>query len=342
MSSVFREDLISNRYLDDGVALLKSNQEAAKRFEEDPRITYREIMTCPLCNSARAICIAKKEGYGLPLDTVVCSRCGLVRSYKQLNEESLKIFYSEYYREIYDVKETIDARYEWLANSQPPKFLSRDKVVVEIGCGGGWNLIPFEKNGFIYYGFDYDVSLINQGRQKGLNLFQGGIEKAKRIEIKADYLILDQVLEHVSDPVNFLVELKEILNKGALINIYVPSLDLLLWGYSDYDLLGTLQLAHNFLFDEFTLKASARKAGFSVINCCGNNIILKHEASPSPYKETILKERGKKVVRFLKFVEFTLRIRKKIGLMKPVKKLYFLVHPIGCFKRARIEYLGII
>lgn len=340
MSSAFKEDLISNRYLDDGTALLKSNQEAAKRFKEDPRVTYKEIITCSLCNSVKAICIAKKEWHGLPLDTVVCYKCGLVRSYKQLDEESLKIFYSEYYRGIYDAKETINARYEWLANSESPKFLSKDKVVVEIGCGGGWNLIPFEKNDFRHYGFDYDVSLINQGRQKGLNLFHGGIEEAKRMGIKADYLILDQVLEHVSDPVNFLVELKEILNKGAIVNIYVPSLDLLLWGYSDYDLLGTLQLAHNFLFDEFTLKALARKAGLSIINCCGNNIILKHEISLAPYKATVFRERGKKIVRFLKFVEFTLRVRKKIGFMKPVKKLYFLVHPIGCFKRAKIEYLG--
>lgn len=340
MSSAFKEDLISKRYLDDGVALLRSNQEAAKRFKADPRITYKEIVVCPLCGSERAICIAKKERHGLPLDTVVCSGCGLVRSYKQLIEESLKVFYSEYYREIYDAKKTIGARYQWLAESPPPKFLSRDKVVVEIGCGGGWNLIPFEKNDFRYYGFDYDVSLINQGRQKGLNLFQGGIEEAKRMGIKADYLILDQVLEHVSDPVSFLVQLKQILKQGAFVNIYVPSLDLLLWGYSDYDLLGTLQLAHNFLFDESTLKALARKAGFSIINCCGNNIILRHGASLAPYKTPAFRERGKKVVRFLKFVEFTLGIRKKIGFMKPIKKLYFLVHPIGCFKRAKIEYLG--
>lgn len=340
MSSIFKEDLISKRYLGDGVALLKSNQEAARHFKEDPRLTYKEIITCPLCGSAKAICIAKKERHGLPLDTVVCYKCGLARSYKQLDEESLKIFYSEYYRVIYDAKETIDARYDWLANDQPPKFLSKDKVVVEIGCGGGWNLIPFKKNGFKYYGFDYDVSLINQGRQKGLNLFQGGIAEAKHMGIKTDYLILDQVLEHVSDPVNFLVELKEILNRGALINIYVPSLDLLLWGYSDYDLLGTLQLAHNFLFDEFTLQALARKAGFSVINCCGNNIILKHEASLAPHKATFFKDRGEKVVRFLKLVEFTLKIRTKIGFLKPIKKFYFFVNPIGVFKRARIEYLG--
>lgn len=338
-SLILTENLISRRYVNDGRPILKSDQAATREFLADSRIHYKEVNTCPLCEHEEAICIAKKERHGLPLDTVACYKCGLVRSYKQLDEESLKIFYSEYYREIYDAKETIDARYEWLANSEPPKFLSKDKVVVEIGCGGGWNLIPFEKNDFRYYGFDYDASLINQGRQKGLNLFQGGVKEANRMGVKADYLILDQVLEHVSDPVNFLVELKKILNKGALVNIYVPSLDLLLWGYSDYDLLGTLQLAHNFLFDEFTLKALARKAGFSIINCCGNNIILRHETSLAPYKTTFRK-RGKKVVRFLKFVEFTLRVRKKIGFMKPVKKLYFLVHPIGCFKRAKIEYLG--
>lgn len=340
MSSIFREDLISGRYIDDGLALLKSNREAGERFLKDPRIAYKEIRACPLCGSTNVICIAKKEGHGLPLDTVVCDECGLVRSYRQLNEKSLNIFYSEYYREIYDAQEMIDARYGWAAKRKPPKFLSKDKVVVEIGCGGGWHLVPFKENGFRHYGFDYDVSLINQGRQRGLNLFQGGIEEASEMGVKADYLILDQVLEHVSDPVNFLIELKKILNKGALVNIYVPSLDLLLWGYSDYDLLGTLQVAHNFLFDEFTLKAVARRAGFAIVNCVGNNIILRYEPSFLSHRTTFSPARGKKIVRFLKFVEFTLKIRKKIGFLKPIKKFYFFVNPIGALKRAKIEYLG--
>ena len=46
-----------------------------------------------------------------------------------------------------------------------------DDVVVEIGTGGGWNLMKFKEKGFKHYGFDYDESYIKFGREQyGLNL----------------------------------------------------------------------------------------------------------------------------------------------------------------------------
>ncbi len=338
-SSILTENLISDRYVNDGKPILKSDQVAAQEFLADPRIHYKEVDTCPLCEHREAICIAKKDRHGLPLDTIVCKQCGLIRSHKQLNERSSIIFYREYYRRIYDAAEDYERRYSGEAGKNPPKFLSKEQVILEIGCGGGWNLMPFHKNGYIYYGYDFDKDLIEYGRLKGLNLFVGGISEARHRGIRADYLILDQVLEHVSDPCEFLVELKSVLNENALVNIHLPSVNLLLWGYSDYDLLGTLQNAHNFLFDDFTLKTIAKKTGFLVENCAANNIILRYTERITPQTLAINSQRGEKVVRFLKLVEFTLRVRRRIGLLKPIKKFYFFANPIGALKRAKIEYL---
>ena len=339
-SSIITNNLISNRYISDGRPILKSDQAAAQEFLTDSRIHYKEVNTCPLCGHQEAICIAKKERHGLPLDTIVCKQCGLIRSHKQLDEKSLVIFYSEYYRRIYDVAEDYDRRYSGEEKRNPPKFHSKEQVVLEIGCGGGWNLMPFHKNGYTYYGYDFDKDLIEYGRRRGLNLFTGGISGARHRGIQADYLILDQVLEHVSDPCEFLIELKSVLNENALINIHLPSVNLLLWGYSDYDLLGTLQNAHNFLFDDFTLKTIAQKTGFLMVNCAANNIILRYRKGVAPQELAINSQRGERVVRFLKLVEFTLKVRRKTGLLKPIKKFYFFVNPIGTLRRAKIEYFG--
>ncbi len=76
-------------------------KEYLKLFLADNRIKYKTISECPLCKNENSIIITKKENHAIPLDTVVCENCGLIRSLKQLDEESSEIFYSDYYRKIY-------------------------------------------------------------------------------------------------------------------------------------------------------------------------------------------------------------------------------------------------
>lgn len=341
-----KEDIISQRYKNDGIPLVSLDdrqKKYLKLFLNDPRISYSIIRSCPLCACKNVILIAQKERYAIPLDTVVCDNCGFVWSFAQLDEKSSRIFYTEYYRNIYEPlsSEMVEEEYSQGGWKKFPAYLGRDKVVLEIGCGGGWSLTPYHAKGYIYYGFDFDENFIEYGRKKGLNLYVGGVEEVKRKGIRCDYLLINHVFEHVSHPVNFLKSLKPILNKDAIINIYVPSLDLLLWGYGDSDLLGTLQNAHNFLYDEFTLTLSGKLAGFKIVNCLAMNLVLRYEKKlPQPIRIFNL-NRGKKIVRYLKFVEKTLMVRKKIGLEYiSCKKIYCLINPLGCYKRFTMEYLG--
>lgn len=341
------KNIISKRYLNDGVSLINLDEIQKKyliRFLKDGRIKYKTISECPLCGDADFILIAEKESYGIPLETVVCKSCGLVRSYKQLNERSSIIFYSEYYRNIYEpaMDEIVEERYPIAEKRLIPKYLTNNKIVLEIGCGGGWNLMPFLRAGYKHYGFDFDEEFIERGKTKGLNLYLGGAEEAVKMNIKCDYLILSEVLEHVDDPINFLIGLKPLLNEGAIINIHVPSLDLLFWGYSNCDLLGTLQNAHNFLFNEFTLKAVATIAGFKIINCIGPRLVLQNsQKAIKPALNPSTFNRGKKIVSYLKFVEKSLCFRKKMGIKKiSFKKMYAILKPIECCKMFCLNYFG--
>ena len=345
-----KRDIISNRYINNGIPLMNLNESQKKYlklFLNDKRIKYKIISECPLCKSNNSILIAEKDRYAIPLETVACENCGLVRSYKQLDKESLKIFYSEYYRKTYEEFTTLDndllnERYKGRAKQKIPKYVTEDKVVLDIGCGGGWSLMPFHNNGYKYYGFDFDKDFIEYGKRKGLNLYLGGVEEAIKMGIKCDYLKLSDVLEHVNDPINFLASLKPVLNENAIVNIYVPSLDLLLWGYANYGLLQTLQNAHNFLFDEFTLKAISTAAEFKVINCVATNLVLRNsQKTTNSVLDMSQLGRGRRVIKYLKFGEKILSLRKKIGAEKILfKKLYCILRPIGCYKRFSMDYLG--
>jgi len=342
-----KKNIISKRYINDGVSLVKLNdfqKKYLKLFLIDKRIKYKTISECPLCKSGSSVLVAEKDRYAIPLETVVCENCGLVRSLKQLDKESAKIFYSEYYRKIYEPWGNLPKkRYKWGEKRKIPKYVTKDKIVLEIGCGGGWKLMAFYNQGYKYYGFDFDKEFIEYGKRKGLNLYLGGVKEALKMGIKCDFLVLSQVLEHVDNPINFLISLKPLLNENAIINIDVPSLDLLFWGYASYDLLGTLQNAHNFLFDEFALKATGTIAGFKIINCVGPYLVLENFLNSNEGKSLKISNinRGKKIVRYLKLVERMLSLRKKIGAEKILfKKLYCIFRPIECYKKLSMDYLG--
>lgn len=344
-----QENLISERYENNSLPKIKLNSVQTKwldTFLKDSSMKYEEVSNCPLCDSKNAILIAKKDRYGIPLKTVVCKNCGLVRNYNQLTEASQKLFYKKYYRNIYEELEThlelINERYRQGGLNYIPKYLSKKDVVVEIGCGGGWNLMPYHKDGYTYYGFDYDEAFIKLGRSKGLNLYVGGTEKASEMRIKADYLILSQVLEHVKNPIIFLKGLTKILNVNAIISIGVPSLDLIVWGYAHGDLLGTLQTAHNWLFDEYTLKKVALSAGYKIMSCLGANLILKNSnARNEVFFGGNKIQRGHKVIKYLKFAEATLPPKKFLKIDKILfKKLYYSTHPVSAYRKLLIRSRG--
>lgn len=348
MNTTIEEKLISKRFANDGVALMKFNysrQQWVNQFMNDNQLKYEQSSECALCLSKEEILIAKKDRYGLPLETVVCENCGLIRTYSQMDEASQYLFYSKYFRNIEEGLETdldsINKRYESEKLKGVPKYVSKDSIVVELGCGGGWKLLPYHNRGYKYYGFDYDKDFINLGRKRGLNIYCGDLQEAFNMGIKADYVILSHVLEHVKNPVLFLKELKIILNKDAIVSIWGPSLNLFTWGYLKGDILRTLQISHNYLFDEFTLSNIGICSGYRIVNFLGANLIMQKCDSIAQAALPRNLHRGSKVLRYLAFIEVSLYVKKFLridGLF--LKNIYYLLHPFKTLKKFLLKYFG--
>lgn len=282
--------LLSNRYSNDGkpIRKLSAYQESmVARFLQDKKIKQTEIDGCAICGGREFLLIAEKDQFGIPLTTGICKSCGLVQSMEQMDEESTIRFYSEYYRKIYEgvPEPTLDhGFYKNLYSGKmvpsPPRFLSEDATILEIGCGGGWNLLPFHKRGIKHYGFDYDGNMIDYGRRTfGLNLFSGGVGQAIEIGVKADYVILSHVLEHASNPIRFLENLAKVIRVGGVLRLTVPSINYL--GYlggsgTSYDFGLNLQNAHNFTFSENSLRMVLSAAGYRPVVLVGGFCIAKN------------------------------------------------------------------
>lgn len=342
-----RRKLLSKKYANDGISLMPLNdiqQEYRDRFIKDDRIRYKDIEKCPACNYDDLILIAEKDRYGIPLETVVCNRCSLIFSHNQMTEESTALFYSEYYRKLYEglANPTVE---HYRKSYDPtikniPKFLQKDSTVVEIGTGGGWNLLRFKMYGLRHYGFDYDEKLIRFGRDHfGLNLHVGSVDKAKSLGVQADYTILSHVLEHVSDPVAFLTGIKDILKDDSIVKVTVPSIRLLFISGPD-DLLGTFQNAHNFLFDEFTIKYVALKAGYNCSASLWEYAMLRKDKNSLNLLGKIdaaldRNFRGPKVIKYLEFCEKLAPLKMNIipaNFNVKLRYLYFLSKPRELFK----------
>ena len=271
-------NLLSDAYHNDGKAMCELNEiqrQSVAAFIADKRISFTNVERCVICKDTDFSIIAEKDQFGIPLETAICNHCGLVFSTRQLSAEGAKIFYDEYYRKIYEgvPAPTLDhGFYKRLYGGRVPKvpqFIRQNSTVLELGCGGGWNLMPYLKRGIRHVGFDHDHNMVKFGRERyGLNLREGGLEAAQVEGIRADFIIISHLLEHVNDPVEFLKGVLTVLAKGGLVRITVPCLDCLAYfGGSGigYTLGMALQNAHNYTFSENALQKVILSAGFSPV-----------------------------------------------------------------------------
>lgn len=211
-----------------------------------------------LCGESEFQILATTDRYRFSQQTVICKQCGLIRSNPRMTEESYRKFYeSETYRNCYEGEGWID-RYQTFYNPEYSQHIfdtisneKKDvKSVLEIGAGGGWNLVPFKEARIETVGYEYSPALVKLGEKNGISVVKGGVEDVKGTY---DVIILNHVVEHMMSPVEEVRKIAELLNDNGVIYIAVPTMD----NYSPHQ----LQNAHTYYFNRKTLEHYMQKAG---------------------------------------------------------------------------------
>ncbi len=227
------------------------------------RVVLEEV-PC-LCGGKDFELIASVDRYGILQRTVLCINCGLIQSNPRMTMAQYKDFYSsDLYRRCYEGDDylAIDSR-KYSDGSVQHIFEAIDKIkkigpgttVLELGAAGGWNLVPFMKAGAKACGIEYSSSLVGLGREHGIEMAQGDIDD---IAGKYDVIVLNHVLEHMTDPVGILRRITSHMNEGALIYIGVPNI--MNFGITQ------LQNAHTYYFTPWTLKHFCSRAGLELLS----------------------------------------------------------------------------
>lgn len=99
------------------------------------------------------------------------------------------------------------------------------RSLLDIGCGNGQFLAQMKELGWNVFGIEPDSKAARIAREHfGLEIFQGTLEKAKFPANSFDVITMDNVIEHVPDPINLLTECRRILKSGGKLVVITPNI----------------------------------------------------------------------------------------------------------------------
>lgn len=232
---------------------------------------------CPLCGGFNDKILSRRAWPGVPLNNVICRQCGLIRINPRPNDEWYKKFYQEDFFAYLRPFER-PAYVEELEHSTDPNYLTpvRRQVlpffwqevpkgarVLDIGAGFGQILYHFKNDKqAIVVGLEPNPQCRAIAKEKfGLHLLNIMAEEFfSSNQEKFDFIVMDQLVEHLLYPSEFFAKLSTQLSDNGLIYISVPN------AYNPQIPISLFyQVAHTFNYTPFTLWQMVKRYGFKII-----------------------------------------------------------------------------
>lgn len=187
---------------------------------------WQRIDECPVCKNTSEVVEFEKFG----INIVRCNKCSL-RYSKKIPLNSADFYSGEEYlhKSIEVYHKNVLYRKERFGKERINLILehitTREKKLLDVGCGTGWFLDLAREYGFQVFGQEHSKSLSGwTAKQLNIKVFNCSVADIDE-SCKFDVITMFDVLEHVPDPVHLLIDCKKKLVEKGIIVIFTPNFD---------------------------------------------------------------------------------------------------------------------
>lgn len=202
-------------------------------------------LLCPICNEPSAVVAKDVEGYkaGAFFDIMECGGCHASYSepmdvdsdiYKDIYKHGRTISgynrYHAYFREIKQKSSPLDFLasqeecYWFIANRLKQRGLSADTKILEVGSGLGYLTYALHQAGYSVSGVELSSVAVDEATKQFGALYrcQNALDLVAD-NVRYDCIIFTEVVEHLTQPIEFIENLKSLLAPGGEILVTTPN-----------------------------------------------------------------------------------------------------------------------
>ncbi len=174
---------------------------------------------CRICGyDESSLCISKAE-HGI----WECRRCGAVFSFPVPKLNELALQYNDSYFSLYHQRRSFRIR-RGDARLRKIEAITKTGMLLDIGCSLGYFIEAATRRGWNAQGVEISAYASEQARNSGCRVTTGTLEAAKFPSDCFDCITMWDVIEHIPDPYEHLIELRRVLKPGALVVIGTPNI----------------------------------------------------------------------------------------------------------------------
>ena len=189
---------------------------------------------CLICNGkTKSLHSLYDDRYGYPgtFRYLECIKCCHIFLETPIPDDKLSDLYEQYYPRKEIKVENFKPREErkpidlWLSGllASAYRWVPKNCKVLDVGCGMGESVTYHRARECQAYGIDLDENILKIKEVYGLNLKHGLFNNASYPNERFDYITLDQVLEHSSDPISLMKNIKYSLSDTGKCVIAFPN-----------------------------------------------------------------------------------------------------------------------
>lgn len=264
-------------------------------YSVNSNLTPAESFLCRLCGSKKVFPLFQQTRDGITYHIVYCSNCGVAQTVEYSDPVSPD------YVDL--VESDIDKGRLWcqgehkapafrlwrrLMNKYTDRKASKNPNLLDVGCGTGGFLRFAREQGFEPYGFDASQAQADYACKELPNIRKAFgpkdyLSNLNQTDLKFQVATLWDVLEHIRTPLDFLSQIRAILDGNGLLFASVPNAGAIRWkqwvGYLRGRPPELVPWEHVFYFSPRSLRICLERSGFQVLEI-GSMVCYPRPLSP--------------------------------------------------------------